>query len=173
MSMLRSDRIDQLIGTEVGRVNEVSALSDISPEYLWKLRNGKAPNVSAVIIARLAEALGVSADYLLGIERDDHGLPVPEPEIAELVHRMNHLPGAVRVKVAQVVRIVLELVGSGGSVVPILSGEQERFLRLFGRLEESAQADWISRLEALVGAQGASLRPEDQAPPSAGTGSTG
>ena len=108
MVRLRHDRIDELIGKESGRVNEVAGLADVSPDYLWKLRNDKAPNASAVIVGRLAEVFGVPADYLLGIERDDRGLPVAEADIAVFVARLNHLQPDDRARVRTIFDSILE-----------------------------------------------------------------
>ncbi len=45
---------------------KLAELSDISIAYLSKIENNKANNVSLLITYRLAEALGVTAGYLVG-----------------------------------------------------------------------------------------------------------
>lgn len=44
----------------------LAEISDISIAYLSKIENNKANNVSLMITYRLAEALGVTAGYLVG-----------------------------------------------------------------------------------------------------------
>ena len=44
----------------------LAEISDISIAYLSKIENNKANNVSLMITYRLAEALGVSAGFLVG-----------------------------------------------------------------------------------------------------------
>jgi len=54
------------------------------------LLSGDRPNSPAVIVARLAVALGVSVDYLLGLTRN----PAPRPD--DLTHLLVELQGAAR-----------------------------------------------------------------------------
>lgn len=109
MVTLRYDRIDELIGDEKsGRVKSIAALAEISPSYLWELRKGKVPNVSAVVLGRVADALGVSVDYLLGIDQDERGMPVPSADYAQYVARINELAGSLR---EAMVRIIADAFG--------------------------------------------------------------
>jgi hypothetical protein len=62
-------------------------------QYLWKLENGMRSGVTSTTLARLAVALGVSSDFLLGLdERPTRGpgttparrpAPVPYPVVPE------------------------------------------------------------------------------------------
>lgn len=54
---------------------ELAQLAQIEPSYVSKLEKGQAPNVSAIILARIARSLGTSLDYLVGLTND----PVPSP----------------------------------------------------------------------------------------------
>jgi len=48
-------------------LRDLGALADVNYVTLSKIERGKMPQVSADIVVRLAVALGVSADYLLGV----------------------------------------------------------------------------------------------------------
>ena len=45
---------------------DVAEKADITKLYLGKIENGRAPNVSLVIMARLAGVLGFSLDQFIG-----------------------------------------------------------------------------------------------------------
>ena len=49
--------------------------ADVNYVTLSKIERGKMPQVSADIVARVAVALGVSADYLLGLQEEAHTAP--------------------------------------------------------------------------------------------------
>ena len=54
---------------------DLARLAQIEQSYVSKLERGKAPNVSGIILARIARALGTSVDFLLGVSDD----PAPRP----------------------------------------------------------------------------------------------
>ena len=56
-------------------LRELGAQADVNYVTLSKIERGKMPQVSADIVARVAVALGVSTDYLLGI---DHTTTAPQ-----------------------------------------------------------------------------------------------
>jgi len=58
-------------------LRELGAQADVNYVTLSKIERGKMPQVSADIVARVAVALGVSTDYLLGV--DDTTPPPPQP----------------------------------------------------------------------------------------------
>jgi transcriptional regulator with XRE-family HTH domain len=126
MVTLRYDRIDELIGDEKsGRVKTIADLAEVSPDYLWKIRMGKAPNVSAVVLGRVAEALGVSVDYLLGAERDEQGLPVSEPDFASVVARLNGLRDGERARLRIIIEAILEFGGYSPRSVDVRTQHRE------------------------------------------------
>ena len=53
----------------------LGAQADVNYVTLSKIERGKMPQVSADIVARVAVALGVSADYLLGLQEEAHTAP--------------------------------------------------------------------------------------------------
>jgi len=54
---------------------EFAELVDIEQSYVSKLERGRAPNVSGIILARIASALETSVDYLL--DRTDNPAAYP------------------------------------------------------------------------------------------------
>ncbi len=59
-------------------LRELGAQADVNYVTLSKIERGKMPQVSADIVARVAVALGVSTDYLLGVD-DTTATPSPQP----------------------------------------------------------------------------------------------
>ena len=59
----------------------LGAQADVNYVTLSKIERGKMPQVSADIVARVAVALGVSADYLLGLQdrQADEDAAPPQP----------------------------------------------------------------------------------------------
>lgn len=78
------DRLNAMMKVrDVGPVKLAEA-AGVTREYIWALRKGQNPNVSAVVVAKIAECLGVSVDYLLGVDRED----ALRPELVPLVERL-------------------------------------------------------------------------------------
>lgn len=112
IDMLRPDRITALreargwtqgqLMLEVQR--RLPAGEDFSRSTLTRLENGER-NPRALNVAALAQALGVSSDYLLGLTDDPTPSSPPDPdapaaELVPLVRRLNALPGETRGKLA-------------------------------------------------------------------------
>lgn len=57
---------------------QLALYAQIERSYISKIEAGGAPNVSGIIVARIARALGTTADYLLGLTDDPHPCPSPE-----------------------------------------------------------------------------------------------
>ncbi len=48
-------------------VHEVEQRAGVTARHIWRLEAGKRPNVAAVTLARIAVAIGVDINYLLGL----------------------------------------------------------------------------------------------------------
>lgn len=59
---LRAVRKQRGLSTE-----EVGRLADLTPRHIWRLEAGKRPKVAAITLARIALAVGVDINYLLGL----------------------------------------------------------------------------------------------------------
>lgn len=81
-------------------VARLSELSGVSQPAIYKLEKGTRGG-GAEVWARLADALDTTADYLLGLTDDPDipnvpRYPVPAPELADIVARLNELPKGLR-----------------------------------------------------------------------------
>lgn len=56
---------------------DLAQLAQIEQSYVSKLERGLAPNVSGVVLARIATALETTTDYLLGLSDDPNPRPAP------------------------------------------------------------------------------------------------
>ena len=52
---------------------DVERMAKVTARHIWRLEAGKRPNVAAVTLARIALAIEVDIDYLLGLTN------VPQP----------------------------------------------------------------------------------------------
>lgn len=48
-------------------VHEVEQMAGVTARHIWRLEAGKRPNVAAVTLARIAVAIDVDVNYLLGL----------------------------------------------------------------------------------------------------------
>ena len=48
-------------------VHDVEQRAKVTARHIWRLEAGKRPNVAAVTLARIALAVDVDIDYLLGL----------------------------------------------------------------------------------------------------------
>ncbi len=48
-------------------VHEVEQRAGVTARHIWRLEANKRPNVAAVTLARIAVAIGVDINYLLGL----------------------------------------------------------------------------------------------------------
>jgi len=85
MSIIRGDRI--LLERRSSHINqgELAAAVGVNPSYISKIESGKAGNVGINVINAIADALGVSVAYLLGLSDDP--LSGVEEEDEDLVIR--------------------------------------------------------------------------------------
>jgi transcriptional regulator with XRE-family HTH domain len=54
------------------RQGEVAKLAGISQKQMSQIETGKRPGVQAVTIAKIAQVLHVSTDYLLGLKEEEN-----------------------------------------------------------------------------------------------------
>jgi len=55
-------------------VQEVECEAKVTARHIWRLEANQRPNVAAVTLARIAHALGVDMEYLVGLSDS------PQPE---------------------------------------------------------------------------------------------
>ncbi|MCL7453121.1 MAG: helix-turn-helix domain-containing protein [Anaerolineae bacterium] len=61
-SRLRAMRKDRGLS-----VHQVQEMAGVAARHVWRLEAGKRPNVAAVTLARIAVAIDVDINYLLGL----------------------------------------------------------------------------------------------------------
>lgn len=59
-------------------VHQVQEMAGVTARHIWRLEAGKRPNVAAVTLARIAVAIDVDVNYLLGLSES----PQPGAEVA-------------------------------------------------------------------------------------------
>jgi transcriptional regulator with XRE-family HTH domain len=62
-----NERIVDLRTSRGLKQKELAELVGISPSQISRIETGKSKNITADTIARLAKALNISADYILGL----------------------------------------------------------------------------------------------------------
>jgi hypothetical protein len=65
-----ADRIERRLERFDGRPEEVFRRADLPPDFLERLRDGRAPVPRGRRLVGLAEALGTSVSYLVGLDPD-------------------------------------------------------------------------------------------------------
>src|SRR5512146_80945 len=113
-----SERIRRLRELKGWSLMELAERSGVSYNHVYKLERGSRRQAGAEILSALAAALGTTTDYLTGVTEDwrspaDDGRPIPGPEIADMVDKLNQLPVVLQTKVSALVELVLELLGYG------------------------------------------------------------
>lgn len=95
---------------------QLAYLAGISRNYVWKIEQDYNRSVGAVIIAKLADALNTTPDYLMGATDDpsprvEEGRPVYldlQPAALELAERLSSLPEPTRAEVTAAIAAILK-----------------------------------------------------------------
>ena len=70
---LDGTRIRALRKQQGRSAEKLARIADVCTRHIWRLENGARPNASAIVIARVALALGTNVEYLLGLTDDPRG----------------------------------------------------------------------------------------------------
>ncbi len=114
---LREDR-----GWEAG---QLGYKAEVSTSMIYKLETNERPNVSGVILDRLATALGTSVDYLMGRTNDPRPHPPADdleddPELIlrrqRLADRIANLPPDRQIRVMDAITVLTEVEAIGDAV---------------------------------------------------------
>jgi transcriptional regulator with XRE-family HTH domain len=122
---VRRDRLEALMAARGYGPGELAYQAGVSYNYIYKIRLGQAPHISAAQVAKLAAALRTSPGYLMGSTDDPAPQPVPSTqlvvnedradyapltrEVAQLAARLNRLPAGARAKIIAAFAAVVEL----------------------------------------------------------------
>lgn len=83
-------------------LDRLAELTESSKSYIWELENKNPPRPSAEKVARIAEALGVTADFLM--DRSGHA-PTADVVDEAFYRQYRRLPDATKEKIRQMVDI--------------------------------------------------------------------
>lgn len=138
----------------------------IAVESLSKLENNKH-EPSTWLVAALAVVFDTTTDYLLGL-RDDPGLPeeprfpVPAPDMAPTVARLNRHAPLIRATAAKFVDVFLSFVEMFIPRTDDLSpAEVESWFRLYSGMTLEQRQAMIDELEERVARHEAGIAPRD------------
>ena len=110
----------QLDGSRIRAMREFRGLTQGQLAYkahttvtqISRLENDERPGAQAVIVARIAEALGTTVDYLLGLS-DDPGVPAQldgiEPEVAAMGLELQRIWREVKAKDPEAARQLMRI----------------------------------------------------------------
>jgi transcriptional regulator with XRE-family HTH domain len=127
----------------------------VAVETLSKIEKGHHLP-AAWMIRALAEALNTTADYILGLNPSPDvpevaRYPVPEPDIASLVARLNGLYSQDRAQVRSIVESILDYGTGSRRNVDVRSPNRRAADKLLDRMSERQLADVLQDLEKLSG----------------------
>ncbi len=102
---MRTDRMRELRTQRGFSQEQLARLVDVGHQQVWRYENGNAVP-SAEIAARIAQALGTSSDYLLGLSDDPSPQKVrgdlsPDEEALIAAWRRGDTIGAMRIILAR------------------------------------------------------------------------
>ena len=72
--VVMGERIKRLRLARGLRVEQLAAKADLSAAQVYRLQNDERPNVSALVLARVAEALNTTLEYLVGLTNDEQNI---------------------------------------------------------------------------------------------------
>ena len=83
-------------------LEKLADLSDSSKSYIWELENKNPPRSSADKIAKIAAALGVTADYLIDIREST---PAPDAVDQAFFRKYRNMDPGTKERIRQIVEL--------------------------------------------------------------------
>ena len=96
------DKIRSLRKEKGYTLDRLAELTGSSKSYIWELENKNPPRPSADKVAKIAEALGVTSDYLVDVAE---GAPTPGVRDEAFYRQYRRLPDDTKEKIRQMVEI--------------------------------------------------------------------
>jgi DNA-binding Xre family transcriptional regulator len=166
--MFKSNRMNELMEKRDLDPGKIEYLADISRSQVWYLQKGEKPNVSAVIVARIAKILNCSVDYLMDLTDDptpvgSRNLPPDFIELWEVYQSLSeidrkrllvqvHLLNGDMARVSQVTAAMT------GNSVPALPEDLQGFDRILALAQQRMSAadfqKFVSDLRSELGLSG-------------------
>lgn len=155
----RSDRLETLMEKRGKLTNQKLAyMSGVSSTMIWNLQNGNRPNASAIVVAKIAEALECSIYYLLGLTDDPKpgGVSPAAMEVLQNEARaISECPPSVR-QLAEIASklpdgLVESLIALARECVEVRRAENERVLQALVEANRQAFGDGMADQMTEVG----------------------
>jgi transcriptional regulator with XRE-family HTH domain len=103
MSNVLGEKIHRLRKEKGLTLDGLAEAAGASKSYIWELENKNPPRPSAEKVARIAEALGVTSDFLV----DDHEKdPTPDVVDQHFFRQYRRLPNPTKEKLRQMLEIL-------------------------------------------------------------------
>lgn len=102
MAVKFGERIKELRVARGLTLEQLAQATDSSKSYIWELENKNPPRPSAEKLSAIAEALGVTVDYLFG--RDDQTLA--EAEDKAFYRAYSSMPESTRRQIREMAKIL-------------------------------------------------------------------
>ncbi len=146
--VFRYDRLDAWMEARGLSSAEVADATTLSYNYIYMLRIGRRPNVSAVNLMRIALAVGCTAEYLLGVSDDPmgRGSQGGDEEI-RLLLAFRALP---LYRQRDVVTIAQALAGQGAEAEQQMSNVLDLVRSLFGEMGVEAITGALAGLASTI-----------------------
>ena len=152
---IRGDRIKELRQKRHLEQGQLAYRAGIDVSYIYRLEAGENPNVSALILSKIAVVLRTSTDYLVGTVDTD--APMPQTAIqralAELpadfedvIMRLAELDPERRDRVGNLIGELMNLVAEPEADEE--DDEVSRLIRLLDNLPPERLTHWRSQIEA-------------------------
>ena len=103
MSNLLGEKIHRLRKEKGLTLDGLAEAAGASKSYIWELENKNPPRPSAEKVARIAEALGVTADFLFDDQEKD---PTPDVVDKAFFRQYRRLPDPTKEKLRQMLKIL-------------------------------------------------------------------
>jgi len=102
MTTTLGEKIRELRKQKGYTLEKLAELSDSSKSYIWEMENKNPPRPSADKIAKIASALGVTADYLVDIREST---PAPDAVDQAFFRKYRHMPPDTKERIRQMVEL--------------------------------------------------------------------
>lgn len=111
--------------------DELADAAGVSRAYITNIEAGRGENVGVAVIFRIAEKLGVTVPYLLGLDES----PLGEPDVAVLAEQRGEYI-AVDVETREQRRVLQQVVDLFVGMSPEAQGHALRYLLTVRRMDE-------------------------------------
>ncbi len=76
----RHDRLDDWMSKREIESSELAEKTGLTYNYIYLIRQGKRPNISAINVVKIAQALEISVEWLTGVSDNPLGVGTKPPQ---------------------------------------------------------------------------------------------